>query len=101
MPGLKFWPRHGGPIRVSELDLISIAAPRVALCWWGAACNLSPSTMQSSYPVAGFHPVWRRRAYQFTVLRMVSRSPIALSSADVSRVLHTTTLRRDELLIQR
>ncbi len=100
LPGLKFWPVHGSR-RVSELDVISIKAPRVALCWWGAACNLTPSTMQRSYPVPGFHQVWTRQAYQFTIMRMVSSKPIPLTPRAMSRTLRTTTLRRDELLIQR
>ena len=84
-----------------ELDVVSISAPRERLCWWGAACNLTPSQMQSSYPIPGFHEVSLRRAYQFTIMRLVARRPIALTPAEVSRALTTTTLRRDELLIQR
>ncbi len=97
--GLKFMRRPSA--RVSELDIVSISAPRVALCWWGAACNLTPSTMQSSYPIPGFHVLWRRRALQFTILRLVSASPVLLTRREVSRALRTTTLRRDELLLQR
>jgi hypothetical protein len=100
LPGLKFWPRHRA-VAVRELDVVSISAPRVALCWWGAACNLSPTHMQASYSIPGFRVMWRRRALQFTVLRLVSSTPVVLSQAAVSRALTTTTLRRDELLIQR
>jgi hypothetical protein len=101
LPGLKFV-RGSAGADVSELDVVSISAPRVDLCWWGAACNLTPSQMQSSYPVPGFRVVWRRRAYQFTVLHMVATGgPALVTRAAVSRVLRTTTLRRDELLIQR
>jgi hypothetical protein len=100
VPGLSFWPRHGTP-SVTELDVVSISAPRVALCWWGAACNLSGSQMQSSYVLPGFHEVWRRQAFQFTVMRLVSPTPVALTPAEVSRALTTTKFRRDELLIQR
>ena len=99
LPGLRFMPRHGAS--VSELDVISIGAPRVRLCWWGAACNLSPSTMQSSYSIPGFHEIWRRQALQFTILRMVSSKPGVVTGQEVSRALKTTTLRRDELLLQR
>jgi hypothetical protein len=86
---------------VSELDIVAIGAPRVRLCWWGAACNLAPTRLQDSYPVPGFHVVWRRRALQFTVLRLVSSTPVALTPRAVSEALTLTTLRRDELLIQR
>jgi mannosyltransferase len=100
MPGLRFWRNHR-PEVVRELDVVSISAPRERLCWWGAACNLTPSQMQSSYPIPGFHEVWLRRAYQFTIMHLVADRPVALTPAEVSRALTTTTLRRDELLIQR
>jgi mannosyltransferase len=99
LPELKFLPPAGAAVR--ELDVVSINAPRVALCWWGAACNLSPSRIQSTYPVPGFHQVWRRRAHQFTVVRLVSPRPRVLTRKEVSGILTTTTLRRDELLFQR
>ena len=100
LPGLKFV-RGSASAEVSEFDVVSISAPRVALCWWGAACNLTPSTMQRSYPIPGFRVAWRRRAYQFTVLHMVATAgPVRITRPAVSRVLRTTTLRRDELLFQ-
>ncbi len=99
LPGLKFMKRPGA--EVSELDIVSFTAPRVRLCWWGAACNLSGTRMQSSYPVRGFHVLWRRHAYQFTVLRMVCARPVLLTPRAVSRALRTTTFRLDELLVQR
>ena len=100
LAGLRFWGDHG-PGAVSELDIVSIKAPRVRLCWWGAACNLTPSTMQRVYAIPGFHELWIRRAHQFTVMRMVSSRPVRLTPATVSRALTSTTLRRDELLTQR
>lgn len=103
--GLKAWPHHGhtpyGAVRVKELDIVAISAPRVALCWWGAACNMSASPMQRSYPVRGFHQEWVRKAYQFTVMRLVSPTPVALTPQMVSRALTATRLRGDELLMQR
>ncbi len=99
VPGLRFM-RHGDAT-VRELDVVSISAPRVALCWWGAACNLSPSQLQSSYPIAGFHELWRRSANQFTVVRLVADKPVTLTRADVAAALTTTTLGRDELILQR
>ncbi len=99
VPRLSFWRNHR-PETVRELDVVSISAPRERLCWWGAACNLTPSQMQSSYPVPGFHELWVRHALQFTVMRLVADKPVALTQPEISRVLTTTTLRRDELLIQ-
>jgi hypothetical protein len=98
--GLRFW-RHAPSERVSELDVVAIAAPRERLCWWGAACNLSGSELQSAYPIPGFHPVAVRHAYQFTIMRLVAPRPVALSRLEVSRALSATTLARDELLLQR
>ncbi len=92
--------RHGSA-RVSALDVISLRSPQQALCWWGAACNLIPSQMQTSYAVPGFHVDWRRRVQQFTILAMSSSRPVALTPAKVGSVLYTTHLDHDELLVQR
>jgi mannosyltransferase len=100
LPKLKFMPRGGAAVR--ELDVVSFTSPPSAgFCWWGSACNLWPSRMQTSYPVAGFHAVSERRALQFTILRMVSARPIHLTPSAVARVLRATDFRNDELLIQR
>jgi Dolichyl-phosphate-mannose-protein mannosyltransferase len=87
-------------VAVSEFDVVRISSPRVRLCWWGAACNLSQSDLQRSYPLPRFHELWRRRQLQFTVVHMVSSKPIVVTRAMVSRILTATTLRRDELLLQ-
>jgi mannosyltransferase len=86
---------------VNELDVVAMSAPRVDLCWWGAACNLSASAMQSSYPLHGFRAVWRRHDLQFAVLAIRSSRPVELDRAEISRMLTSTTLRRDVLLVQR
>jgi mannosyltransferase len=100
LPGLTFVRGHQAPM-VSEVDIVAIEAPRVRLCWWGAACNLTGSDLQASYPIPGFHEVWRRRRLQFTVVHMVAPTPVPVTRAMVSQILTTTTLRRDELLLQR
>ncbi len=100
LPGLRFW-RRGGHQKTTELDVVSISAPRVKLCWWGAACNLTPSQLQSSYPIPGFHELWVRHAYQFTIMRLVATKPVTLTQTDVTRALTLTTPRHDELLTQR
>ncbi len=105
VPGLKSWPHRGhvpyGSIPVRELDIVSIKSPRVALCWWGAACNLTGSATQASYPVPGFHEVSVRKIYQFTVTELQSSTPVLLTASMVSHALYATTLPRDELLYQR
>jgi len=101
MPGLQFW-RGGGSVMVRELDVVSFTSPASSgFCWWGSACNLWPSRMQVSYPVAGFHVVSLRHELQFSILRMVAPRPVRLTPADVSRVLSSTRLVNDELLTQR
>ena len=100
-PGLAFWP-GGSAIPVRELDVVSFTSPASAgFCWWGSACNLWPSRMQASYPVAGFHVVSERHALQFTIMRMVASRPVRLSPADVSRALTVTNFDDDELLWQK
>ncbi len=99
VPHLEFFPRHAD--RVQELDVISMTSPQQPLCWWGAACNLIPSQMQRSYPIPGFHVLWVRHVHRFTIMRLVAMAPVELTRHDVARVLRTTTLRNDDLLIQR
>jgi hypothetical protein len=100
-PRLQFW-RGGGAKRVRELDVVTFTSPASAgFCWWGSACNLWPSSMQASYPVAGFRAMSERRVLQFTVLRMVASRPVRLTPGAVARVLTATNFRNDELLWQR
>jgi 4-amino-4-deoxy-L-arabinose transferase-like glycosyltransferase len=101
VPGLRFLRHAGAP--VTELDVVSFTSPRSAgFCWWGPACNLWPSRMQSSYPVAGFRVAWRRRVDQFTILHMVATgAPVRITPAGVASALRRTALRQDELLFQR
>jgi mannosyltransferase len=100
VPGVKFL-LPGQSAQVRELDVVSFTAPRVHLCWFGAACNLSGTDMQVRYHVGDFRPVSRRHIYQFTVLRMTSSRPVTVDATVVSQALHTTRLRDDELLVQR
>jgi hypothetical protein len=100
LPGLKFWPGRSS-VPVSELDIVSFTSPPSGgFCWWGSACNLWPSQMQASYPVPGFHEVWRRHANQFTILRLRSSRPVRLTPAQIARALRTTRFGNDELLLQ-
>jgi mannosyltransferase len=86
---------------VTEIDVISISSPQQPLCWWGAACNLIPSQMQRGYAIRGFRPVSLRHVEQFTIMRLVSDRRRVVTARSVARSLTTTTLRRDDLLIQR
>ena len=100
MRGLSFW-RHQPAVTASEIDVVSIGAPRVKLCWWGAACNLTPSRIQGAYAIPGFREVSSRRAYQFTVARLVSSLPVRLTHQLVAGALTATTLAHDGLILQR
>jgi mannosyltransferase len=99
-PGLKFW-RGRAPITVRELDVVSFTSPPSAgFCWWGSACNLWPSRMQASYPIAGFRVVSLRHELQFSILRMLAPYPVELTQPEIARVLTSTRLVNDELLTQ-
>jgi hypothetical protein len=111
MPGLQAWSHTGTDAysiyrhsyTVSELDVITISsppAPRTG-CWWGSACNLVPSALQSSYPIPGFRRVWVRHSHQFTIVRMVASRPRVVSPQMVSGALTGTRLKYDDLLVQR
>jgi mannosyltransferase len=100
LPDLKFM-RTPAASGVSEIDVISITSPSQPLCWWGAACNLIPSQMQARYALRGFREVSLRHVEQFTIMRLTSARPRTVSQREVARALVTTTLPRDELLIQR
>ncbi|HWE34021.1 MAG TPA: glycosyltransferase family 39 protein [Solirubrobacteraceae bacterium] len=97
---LRFW-RRQPTARVSEIDVIAISAPRVHLCWWGAACNLTPSPAQSSYAIPGFRQTSTTRAYQFTIVKLVAPRPVVLTKASLAQGLTATPIRHDGLILQR
>ena len=110
MPHLQAW-AHTGTDKyslymhnyvVSEFYVITISSPPAPKtgCWWGAACNLVSSTLQSTYPIPGFHTTWIRRTHQFTILRMVAPRPVTVSPQMVSNALTNTQLKYDDLLVQ-
>ena len=99
LPGLRFI--RGPGALVGELDVVAISSPQQNACWWGAACNLIPSELPRSVPIAGFRIVGPpQHIHQFSLLRLRARSPVRLTPRAVSAALTTTTLRRDELLLE-
>lgn len=100
LPGLTFVPNHRA--RVSEFDVVAFnPPPSGGFCWWGSACNLLGSRLQSSYPIPGFRPVWVRHVYRWTVLRMVATGgPVLVRAGEVAKLLHTTVMHEDELVVQ-
>src|SRR5581483_1457136 len=97
---LRFW-RRQPTARVSEIDVVAISAPRVHLCWWGAACNLTPSPVQPTYPIPGFRQASSTGAHQFTIVKLVSARPVMLTKALVEKGLTATPPRHDGLILQR
>ncbi len=97
---LRFW-RRQPTARLSEIDVVAISAPRVHLCWWGAACNLTPSPVQPTYPIPGFRQVSSTHADQFTIVKLVSPRPVVLRKALVEQGLTATPIRHDGLILQR
>jgi hypothetical protein len=105
-PGVKGVPQASATI--SEFDVVAIQAPRVYLCWWGAACNLNPSALQHTYPVSGFRVVRQQSAYPFTVLRMRAvNGPVTITAAQArfqlgARRCNPVIIRRcNDVLVQR
>jgi 4-amino-4-deoxy-L-arabinose transferase-like glycosyltransferase len=109
MPSLRAWPHHGtdkyniytGTETVSEFYVVTMTSPPGNFCWWGSACNLEPSQLQSSYKIPGFRPVWIRHFEQFTILQMRADHPVVVSPQMVSSALTNTNLIYNDLLLQR
>jgi uncharacterized membrane protein len=84
---------HNTAPRISEVDVIANSSPRGAnnhwLCWWGAGCNLYPSTLQRNFALPGFHELGRIRAKQFTIVRLVSDTPRSVSKKELRRTIRT------------
>ncbi len=100
MPKLRSARRHGA--WVSELYVVGFdTPPGDGFCWWGSACNLEPSGMQSTYAIPGLNEVWRRHVYRFTIVRLDAPHPVYLTPAKIARGLTTTRLANDSVLIQR
>jgi hypothetical protein len=94
-------PAHRGAL-VAEVNVIAFSSPKTAgFCWWGSACNLHPSRLQAHYPLPGFHAVSRTRVNQFTILRLLAPRPEAVSARELQRALTATTLREDDVILQR
>ncbi len=107
MPKMKFL--RSGTATVSEVDVVAMQAPRVTYCWWGATCNLNPTSIHPSYPISGLRVVWRRSVYPFTVERMVpTRGRITLTATEARTRLDANLVKNalaaqkhgGELLIQ-
>jgi 4-amino-4-deoxy-L-arabinose transferase-like glycosyltransferase len=101
LPGLRFVKSHGA--RVRELDVIAAGGgTRGAwFCWWGAACNLVPSALDTSIQVRGFHSAGELHIRQFSVMRLVSARTVRLTPAEVARAARKTRLPVYFLYVQR
>jgi 4-amino-4-deoxy-L-arabinose transferase-like glycosyltransferase len=85
---------------VDELDVLAFEGySGDPFCWWGAACNLVRSKLDTTLTIPGFRRVGPpRRFHEFSLLRLRAATPTLLTPHMVARALTTTTLRRDELL---
>jgi hypothetical protein len=98
--GLGFVKPHGA--RVRELDVIASGGgmPGAWFCWWGAACNLVPSALDTSIHLRGFHAAGELHLRQFSVVRLVSDRTVRLTPAAVRRAVRKTRLPAYFLYVQ-
>ena len=96
------------PRDVTEIDIVANSSPAGAerhwLCWWGAGCNLYPSSLAPGYAIGGFHPAGRVEVGQFTILRMVSDRPRRVHQGQIKSAMRRALRARRPLyglLIQR
>jgi mannosyltransferase len=100
MPGLRFFDRRRGAL-VSELDVIAAKRTHGWFCWWGSACNLAPTPLDTAVHIRGFHPFGPvLQVGKFSILRLRSVRPVRLTAREISRGLTKTGLYSDGLLIQ-
>ena len=102
---------HGKPHDVSEIEIIANSAPTSAsrpslstahwLCWWGAGCNLEPSTLAARYAIPGFRPTGRAHVAQFTILRLVASRPRRVYQGQILRAMRRAGSPLYGVLIQR
>jgi hypothetical protein len=94
-------PRPGASVR--ELDVVA-AGPgegNAWFCWWGSACNLVPSTLNTKIRVPGFKPAGPvLRVNQFSVLRLVRPGPVRLTRPVVAHAMRHARLRVYFLYVQ-
>jgi 4-amino-4-deoxy-L-arabinose transferase-like glycosyltransferase len=99
---------RGKPHDVTEIDIVANSSPAGAdrhwLCWWGAGCNLYPSSLAPGYAIGGFHPAGSVEVGQFTILRMVSDRPRRVHQGQIKSAMRRALRARRPLyglLIQR
>jgi hypothetical protein len=91
LPGLRFLKHSGAPVR--ELDVVAAGdgLPNAWFCWWGAACNMVPSPLDTALRVRGFHPDPRvLQVEQFSVLRLRAPTPVRVTPSMVARAVGRT-----------
>jgi mannosyltransferase len=101
LPGLTYdraAVNHG----VAEIDVVAVKDhPGLGTyCWWGSACNLVPSQLQSSYPVSGFHQTGTVHVKQFSIRVLAAGRRQTVTRAELLSVLHRRSFKHDAYLIQ-
>jgi hypothetical protein len=99
-PTLRFVRRPGA--RVQEIDVVSVQGPNLGwFCWWGSACNMSLSVLDTPMRIPGFRaagPV--TQVGRWSILRLRAPVPTRITPREVSTALTTTLLPFDGLLFQ-
>jgi mannosyltransferase len=87
---------------ISQVDLIAVRDVRHLgdFCWWGSACNLSPSKLPPRNRLHGFHVASLHRFEQFWVEKLVANHPIRVTRAAIALDLHHPELKHDDLLLE-
>jgi mannosyltransferase len=91
---------------IAEIDVVANRAPPAGrkhwLCWWGAGCNLYPSSLQGSYAIPGFREAGVMHVKQFSIMRLVAVArPRTVSRGELRRAMGVTRERHAGLLLQR
>jgi mannosyltransferase len=99
MPGLRYLSARGAAVH--ELDVVAVKSPGFGwFCWWGSACNLVPSQLDTAIRIPGFRADRSiMHAGQFSILRLRSAGAARLTLTEVSRALRGAGLRAYGLLL--
>lgn len=104
MPGLKHLHARSrlSGTHVSEIDVISVKDIHGlgGFCWWGSACNLSPSYFGHHYRLPGFRVLRYMHVEQFRIVKLASSRPQEVTPLSIEHLLRDPVLTRDAVLIQ-
>jgi mannosyltransferase len=101
LPGLTYdraAVNHG----VAEIDVVAVKDhPGLGgYCWWGSACNLVPSELQTNYRISGFRPSGTLHVKQFSIRVLAARRRQTVTRSELLAALHRSSFKHDGYLIQ-